>query len=301
MHELTKSIDLPDDCASEGFQISAPKLYSQPSTEEAKEKIYSMWELGGRKLSIYFVKYDRTLVLNETQSETLRELNNIQEFNQAYQEDLGLMFDGPKDKASLCYLVNFETEEEISLKTFFKYCLYTSEKKGAIPESYFRKLHLNHFATNKIDEFKTTKEKQLGHEHMDVPRLHHKISSLIIDTTTVKNLKYSDKEMKDYYYQWAANFAKQAILIHYNHYGLFVQLKSESEIKKNLMKSYGNAKFKDPKNTNLEMPSRKADLIKDFYKRFKISSEDIIKTAQKNKKKGVGVRGKTNWGDTERA
>lgn len=297
--ELTINVDLPSDCIDEGFQIMSSEPYLKKSTNSKEHE--TIWELGGKKLALYFVKYDRTLVLSEIQTEFFRELNNIKEFNLAYSEDLGLKFTGEKDNPQYPYLVEFKTEKEVSLKTFFKYCLYTSQKKGMIPESYFRKLHLVYFALNKIEEFKSSTEKQFGVEYMDIPRLHHKINSFIMDNSLAKNLTYAEKGLKDYYYQWAGIFTKQALLIHYNHYEHFVQLKTKKQIEKNSPKSYKDAKLIDPLNHKLEMPSRKADLIKDFYKRFKISSEDIIKTAQKNKKKGVGVRGKTNWGDTERA
>lgn len=297
--EVSINVDLPNDCIDEGFQIMSPEPYPKKSTNSKEHQ--TIWELGGKKLALYFVKYDRTLVLSEMQTEFLRELNNIKEFNLAYNEDLGLKFTGEPNNPQYPYLIEFETEKEVSLKTFFKYCLYTSQKKGMIPESYFRKLHLVYFALNKIEEFKSSSEKQFGNEYMDIPRLHHKINSFIMDNSLAKNLTNAEKELKDYYYQWAGIFTKQALLIHYNHYEHFVELKTKKEKDKNAPKSYKDAKLKDPLNHQLEMPSRKADLNKDFYKRFKINPEDIAQTAQKNKKRGVGIRKKTKWGHMENA
>lgn len=290
-------LDLPNDFLDEGVEFTSQKPYIS-SSKKPGEQYENLWELGGPKIVIRFKKHNRKILLSKATTEHLRELHNLEEFNEAYKTNLILDWVYLNKQPHQPYLKNKSNNKEVSMNVFIKYIAYQKSKKGIFPPSYFNKLHMNYFANNFVEQFKTTKEKQFGHEYKDIPRIHNKIIAFIMDTLA-KNVTNAEKEIKDSYYQFASIFTKQILLIHYKHYETLRFIKNDKEL--NNLNSFSDIKFKDPKNHNLELKSRKADLFKDFFKRFKLIPEDLISIAQKNKKKGVGVRGKTNWGDMERA
>jgi hypothetical protein len=275
---------------SKGFQVTAKKLTPElskelPPIEEDKQfnnpETNMMWDLKVKKFYFTCLATFEFHLFEGVGLDVFREQNNIfmwskqmnEPFRLNYRKNMTLDLKGQPYETAMPMLQHLHTNEEATLETHIKYLLWITEyyggiKRGDIPDSRFVNRWKEYIATN-LDRFKGTREIKHGQKHRNVCKMRSEMTQKFMSL-------FPSYPVKETLKLWCLRLATQLILIHYDEYRLlYVNKKGLKDYKKDTKDHH----FVDPlmKHKLVIMPSRPADLSKDFKMRFGVSNADIEK------------------------
>ena len=276
---------------SKGFQVTrkifgpeqSKQLKKAKSKEGYEDKDLStdnmLWDLKVGKFYLTCVATYENFLFQGQFLDIFRESNNVYMWSKTMNEPYRLshtkalkVLGGEPKEITLPMLQHLQTNEEASLETHIKYLFWITDyyggvKRGEIPDTRFVNRWKEYLAEN-LDRFKGAMEIKHGEKHKNVCKMRSEMTQKFMSL-------FPHLEPRETIKLWCSRLATQLILIHYGEYILaYVDKKNLSERYKRKAK---DRHFIDPLTKNKYLPTRPADLSKDFKKRFGVTNEDIEK------------------------
>ena len=281
---------------SKGFQVTrkifgpeqSKQLKKAKSKEGYEDKDLStdnmLWDLKVGKFYLTCCATYEYFLFEGQYLDAFREQNNVFMWSKTVNEPYRLhhtkvlkvlphYMGGDAKETVMPMLQHLQTNEEASIETHVKYLFWITDyyggiKRGEIPDSRFVNKWKEYLAEN-LDRFKGAMELKHGEKHRNVCKMRSEMTQKFMSL-------FPHYEPKETIKLWCLRLATQLILIHYDEYRLlYVNKKGLKDYKRDTKDHH----FVDPlmKHKLVIMPSRPADLSKDFKMRFGVSNADIEK------------------------